>query len=349
MFTTWRSLKHNLLCIYMLRFILAYGPLGQSNVATAFGSHAVNGEAFPLCDKLLRALHAADGDSLSHIKQLGVHLQLEQHHSQRARELQLDLELLRASDPKATDHDTEQDLSSSAEPRRLNIADVKLLLQQHVQARQAHASAKEALLQRLRQTLLPPKAAHAQNAATEGPSSGDLGPHAPNLPLWMLPHCAQARLNADLYDVYDHPPATTSLHIAVPATGWHTRHGHRVQQRVQQHQDGQGAPSVQVLQRQEQQRRRVRRSLWPLRQLAGAGGGPTVSLMVQYYARPWVLPMLVAPFEACAREDPHGLEVLINVDSRWVSVRACHQAGTGAMIITRCFGCTRLHVCKTRP
>ncbi len=331
MFTTWRALTQVALCFCVLNLSPALGRVYQSDVGTAraFDSHAVNGGALPLCDKLLRALHAADNDELIHIKQLGAHLQREQHHSQRAWELQLDLELLRSSEGKATNHDTGQELISSAESRSREISQVQLLLQQHEQARQAYASAKEALLQQLQQALLSPKAANAQGAATEGPSSDGPGSHALDLPLWMLPHCAQARLNTDLYDLFDQPPSTTPLHVAAPATGWDTRGGQQAQPQVQQQQERQGAQGAQVLQRQEQhreqrqeqQRRRKRRALRPVQQLAGAGGGPTVSLMVQYYARPWVLPMLVGPFEACAREGPHGLEVLINVDSRCVGER----------------------------
>ena len=350
--------------------ILVLGTANASAVRpiTSGSSDSRPGDVLPLCYQLNDALSIALAGDLSSLAVLRRHLQLEQFHARR----QLELELLNYEQDVTVDEDSgrdgvvDGDSDAQSEERAQELA-------RHGEQRRQHAQAAAALTSQFRSKLQQQEAAASQAGAS---TSGDTNKHNSNakinstdsggaatatqiaaaaaaaaarLPdLRFLPQCLISRLDPSLFTSPDLPqpqlPTITSLH---PAAASHLHHlGHAAQQ---PHTDTATTGPVAAT---SPHSTHAGSAGDAAASSTGGGGGaspypppetparPLVSLLVQYFNRPWMLPVLAAPFRRCSslhaattppnatsfssdeeainrtRHLGFGIEMLINVDSR---------------------------------
>eukprot|EP00198_Chlamydomonas_reinhardtii_P007454 XP_001696791.1 predicted protein [Chlamydomonas reinhardtii] len=303
--------------------ILVLGTANASAVRpiTSGSSDSRPGDVLPLCYQLNDALSIALAGDLSSLAVLRRHLQLEQFHARR----QLELELLNYEQDVTVDEDSgrdgvvDGDSDAQSEERAQELA-------RHGEQRRQHAQAAAALTSQFRSKLQQQEAAASQAGAS---TSGDTNKHNSNakinstdsggaatatqiaaaaaaaaarLPdLRFLPQCLISRLDPSLFTSPDLPqPQLPTITSLHPAAASHLHHLGHAAQ--QPHTDT-------------------------------ATTGP-------YFNRPWMLPVLAAPFRRCSslhaattppnatsfssdeeainrtRHLGFGIEMLINVDSR---------------------------------
>ncbi|KAG2431528.1 hypothetical protein HXX76_009542 [Chlamydomonas incerta] len=309
----------------------------------------------PLCYQLNDALSIAlDGD-LSSLTVLRRHLQLEQFHTRRQLELELlDYEQETGSGDGARDGVVDGDRGASlaqSEARAEELARHDELRRQHAQAAAALSAQLQSKLQQAASPAPPAAAAHSANS-TGSAGAADARIAAAALPdLRFLPQCLISRLDPSLFSSPDLPQPqlpTVTPASPQPLASSHLHHlGHAAHQPA----DTAAKPH------------------------AGAGthgpagpypptetpSRPLVSLMVQYFNRPWMLPVLAAPFRRCSslhaattppnatsfssgeeeiartRHLGFGIEMLINVDSRTdaaaVAEFAAGPLGAGGFVV----------------
>ncbi|KAG2429410.1 hypothetical protein HYH02_014065 [Chlamydomonas schloesseri] len=375
----------------------AVGPLIPSSPPAADSPGAV----LPLCYQLNDAMSIALAGDISSLAVLRRHLQLEQFHARRQLELELlDYEQQPASSEVAGGDGDLDDSSSTGAPsasaRAEALARHAEQRRQHAQAAAALSSTLQTKLEQAAAGHQPgvAAAAAATNAAATtsdndtggtGASAGSAAATAaaaaqvaaaalPNLR--FLPQCLISRLDPSLFSSPDLPqpqlptitPASTPHPLATSSASGspHPHLHHHLGAAAQQphgaaalpggpHADASSATTSSTA---TSTSSGSATSPYPPTETPSR---PLVSLLVQYFNRPWMLPILAAPFRRCSslhaattpanatsfssdeeaisrtRHLGFGIEMLINVDSRTdaaaVAEFAAGPLGAGGFVV----------------